>query len=314
MGIADIFSKRQAHARGKVPDVYVYDDIPKALRVQVVHIWSQVLGDQDESAICPGPLRAYRDIVSTLRQEYGVYRLATPPNEFGARKWFVEMVMFLEAEQDAERILDIIELSFRVIDLATRDFSYLNRQNASDIADDAIETLNGRLREHGIGYRYENGRIIRIDSELLHSETVRPALALLQEPIYKGAQDEFLNAHAHYRAGRAKEALVDCLKAFESVMKVICDRRGWPIPSRATANNLVATLFDHHLIPSYLEAHYNALRATLESGVPTVRNNNSGHGQGGTPITVPDHLVAYTLYMTASAIVFLVGSEKVLGK
>lgn len=314
MGITDIFSKRQARARGKVPDVYVYDDIPKPLRVQVVHIWSEVLGDQSESATRQGPLRAYPYIVSTLCQEYGVYRLATPPNEFGAREWFAEMVMFLEAEQDAERILDVIELSFRVIDLATRDFSYLNRQKASEIADDAIATLNGRFKEHGVGYRYENGQIIRIDSELLHSETVRPALALLQEPIYKGAQVEFLSAHAHYRARRTKEALVDCLKAFESVMKVICDKRGWPIPSRATASNLVTTLFNHHLIPSYLEAHYSALRATLESGVPTVRNNNGGHGQGGTPITVPDHLVAYTLHMTASAIVFLVESEKALGK
>ena len=36
----------------------------------------------------------------------------------------------------------------------------------------------------------------------------------------------------------------------------------------------------------------------------------SGHGQGATPTTVPDHLVAYMLHTTASAIVFLAEAEK----
>ena len=38
----------------------------------------------------------------------------------------------------------------------------------------------------------------------------------------------------------------------------------------------------------------------LESSIPTGRNKLSGHGQGTTPVSVPDYLVAYMLHMTAS--------------
>jgi len=54
----------------------------------------------------------------------------------------------------------------------------------------------------------------------------------------------------------------------------------------------------------------SALRSLLEGGVPTGRNKLSGHGQGATPTTVPEHIVSYVLHMAAAAIVFLVRSEQ----
>ncbi len=315
MAITDIFSKRQARKHGQAPDVYVYNILPPALRVQIVHIWTRALGSDFDSIMCDGPKFAYSHIVTALCEEYGVYRLATPPNEFpGKRLFFAEIVAFIEGEKTVERVLDAVEVSFRVIDSTTRDPRYLHRQNSSEIADEAINTLNARFQEHGVGYRYADGKIIRIDSEFLHSEAVLPSLTLLQDARYKGAHEEFLCAHTHYRNGQLKEAVNECLKALESVMKVICGTQGWSVPQTATANNLIKALFDNGLIPPYLQAHYNSLRSLLESGVPTVRNNNSGHGQGGSSRTVPGHLVAYTLHMTASAIVFLVESEKAHGK
>ena len=172
------------------------------------------------------------------------------------------------------------------------------------------EELNDRFKEHGVGYQFANGKIIRTDSELIHSEVVKPALMLLNQKHYAGAQAEFLKAHEHYRKGNAKEALSECLKAFESVMKAICDKRGWQYSANATARPLIQTCFDNGLIPPFWESHYSSLRNLLESGVPTGRNKVSGHGQGTTPTTVPDHLVAYMLHMTASAIVFLAEAEK----
>jgi hypothetical protein len=38
MALFDLFSKRQKRLRGDVPDVYVYDEIPQVLRVQLVQI------------------------------------------------------------------------------------------------------------------------------------------------------------------------------------------------------------------------------------------------------------------------------------
>lgn len=103
-------------------------------------------------------------------------------------------------------------MCFHVIDTRTRDQRYMGRPNASAIADDAIRELNHRFQEHGVGYRFENGRIVRVNSQLIHSEVVKPALTLLGQKQYAGAQEEFLRAHEHYRAGRAKEALNECLR------------------------------------------------------------------------------------------------------
>ena len=181
--------------------------------------------------------------------------------------------------------------------------------NSSQIADDAIAELNVRFREHGIGFQFLEGLIVQVDSEYVHSEATKPAIGLLREKHYAGAQQEFLNAHQHYRKGETKEALNDCLKAFESVMKAICEKRGWSYPRDATARALIDVCFENELIPSFWQSQYSGLRTLLESGVPTGRNKLSGHGQGTAPVEVPGHIAAYVLHMTASAIVFLAEAE-----
>lgn len=310
MPIFDIFSKRQKKLRGEVPDVYVYDDVPKPLRVQIVHIWWDSLGNQDQYREEYGDRgdkvrHIYSFLVETLCREYGVFRLSKSETYSGDRDFFIELASFFLEEEDAEKALDAVELSFQVIDNRTRDYSYLNLVDAPERADGAIEELNNRFKEHGVGYQFTNGQIIRIDSEFTHDEIVKPALKLLDQQHYAGAQQEFLKAHEHYRKGDAKEALNECLKAFESVMKAICDKRGWSYDSNATSKSLIQVCFDKGLIPSFWQSSYSSLRNLLESSVPTGRNKLSGHGQGTTPEPVSSHLVAYMLHMTASAIVFL---------
>ena len=176
-------------------------------------------------------------------------------------------------------------------------------------ADSAIEELNGRFKEHGVGYCFTDGQIVRIDSDLSHSEVVQPALGILNQKQYAGAQQEFLQAHEHYRKGKTKEALNECLKSLESVMKSICDKRGWRYDDGATASALIGICFDKQLIPSFWETQFKALRSLLESGVPPARNRLSGHGQGATVKEVPDFVAGYVLHMTAAAIVFLAQAE-----
>ena len=286
MAIFDLFSKRQKRLRGEIPDVYVYDALSNPLRVQIVHIWNDTLIH-------------YEFIVDTLCREYGVFRLAETDNIHG-RNHRQELFEFFLKEENFEKALDAVELSFW----------YIKHQHVQERADDAIEELNQRFKEHGVGYQFTNRQIIRIDSEFTHTKIVKPALRLLGQKQYAGAQQEFLKAHEHYRKGNAKEALNECLKAFESVMKAICDKRGWSYSNTATARPLIQVCFDNGLIPSFWQSHYSSLRNILESSVPTGRNKLSGHGQGTTPEAVPDHLVAYMLNMTASAIVFLAEADE----
>jgi len=313
MAIYDIFSKRQKRLRGEVSDVYIYDEIPQPLRVQIVHIWHASLGNSSDykHEFKQRVFGSYKFIVDTLCREYGIFTLIQGEN-CGIRNYLMEFCVFVLQEQSTERILDAIELSFQVIDQRTREYDYALRQDASKRADAAIAELNARFKEHGVGFQFIEGKIVRVDSEFIHAEVVKPALALLHGREYAGAQSEFLKAHEHYRHGNAKEALTECLKALESTMKAICDKHKWQCDPNATCSKLIEVCFDKDLIPKFWVGHFSALRSTLESGVPPARNKLSGHGQGSTVVDVSPHIVAYVLHMTAACIVFLVESEQAL--
>jgi hypothetical protein len=293
---ADIYSKRGK----KLPDVYQYDAIPERLRVQIVHIWESAFGKDGYSGQVEYNFKGIEEI---LCREYGVFSL---DDKNGNKKQAV--VQFLLRTVDIDRFLDVIELSFRMIDWVVRRNLHLYHNTQKP--DEAIEELNYRFREHGVGYQYQSGNIIRVDSQIIHTEVVRPALGLLSHSDYRGANEEFLSAHEHYRKRKYKECLNDCLKAFESTMKSICTKRQWALSSKATAKELLGILFANELIPKFMQSHMAGLRTTLESGVPTVRNKLGGHGQGTTPVEVPDYVAAYALHLTATNIVLLIQAEE----
>jgi len=307
MGMIDLFSKRQKKLRGEVADVYSYDEIPRALRVQVCHVLQDALGDG--GGFSGQSQKAYQTIVEALCREYGLFLL--PPTT-RRRDYSEELCNFILGEADVERVLDAVEISFRVIDKATRNYNFLLRMDASERADAAIEELNGRFSEHAVGFEYSDGMIIRVDSEFVHAEVVKPALLLLAGNKYAGAQQEFLSAHSHYRSGNSKECLNDCLKAFESTMKAICDSRGWKYKAGASAKDLIQVCLDNDLVPAFWQQHFTSLRQELESSVPTGRNKLGGHGQGMVPVEVPVYLASYMLHMTASSIVFLAEADAAL--
>lgn len=297
MAVFDLFSKRQKRLRGEYPDVYVYDELPKAFRVQVVHIIKDALGKDTYNTNHMSD--AYKFVHDTLCREYGLFKLTDSYDESFEQVTF----KFFLKEQSVEKVLDVIEMFFRLIDIYFRKNHPDKRFSGAKLSpDEAIEELNTRFKEHGIGYQFESSEIIRVDSEFIHSEVVKPTLAMLRGEQYAGANDEFLSAHEHYRHGKYKECLNDCLKAFESTMRVICNRRGWEVPSNATASKLIKACVDNNLLPPYLNSQ-------LENGVPTVRNKLGGHGQGETPVVVPEHLARYALHLTATTILLLAEAD-----
>jgi hypothetical protein len=299
MGVFDLFSKRQRRDKGEMPDVYKYDDLPNPLRVQIIQIIQDAVGiDQYAYGL-------FDFINTTLCREFGVFRLANN------QKTIVDSIFtFFLQEESVDKTLDVVELFFRVINTNVRNDHKNQRNGGRKITpDEAIAELNARFKEHGVGFQFESNKLIRMDSEYLHAEAVKPALVLLSKEGFEGANEEFLHALEHYRHGRFKESLVDSLKSLESTMKSICTLRGWSYKSEDTASKLISTCIENGLLPSFLEPQYNSLRTLLESGTPTIRNKRGGHGQGPKPIIIPEYLTRYAINLTASSILFLVESN-----
>lgn len=172
---------------------------------------------------------------------------------------------------------------------------------------------HARFLEHGVGYEYTNGEIIRIDSQYVHAEVVRPALRLMHDagPGFAGPLEEFLGAHERYRRGDLKDAVNWVGKAFESTLKAICVARSWRFDAnRDGSKALLDCLYANGLVPTWMQNHLSSLRAVLESGVSTPRNKSAAaHGQGATPSELPEHLARYVMHLTASNIVFLIESH-----
>jgi hypothetical protein len=283
-------------------DVFSYDQIPSKLRVQVIQILEDAFGERTAYTKAD---EIWKLLHKGLAREYGKFTLGKPR----ASDFEAIVTYFLETVETDEA-LDFIELAFRVVDGWCRqsDFKMYSRPRLEP--DNAIAELNTRFIEKGVGYAYVEGQIIRKDSEIIHRDVIIPAINLLQDSRYSGANEEYLSAHEHYRNGRHKECLNDCLKAFESTMKGICKIKGLKYTDRDTAKSLIDICFANSLIPGYLQSEVASLRSALEGGIPTVRNRMSGHGQGPTPIEVPDYFSQYLLGLTASTIMLLVNAAK----
>ena len=301
MPIYETFAKRKRNAeRAGEPIVFQQNRLPGRFRNQVGYILDDAIGDLD-SARSPiaynGRLFMWERIHDTLVREMGVQHLRYDRGD--ARSRCRDFLFECPAIDD---VLSLIELAFVNLESGFRDV--YGRQSPED----AIEVLNHRFREHGIGYQYQGGQIISVESLYLYTETVQPAIRLLYDLHFEGAVEEFMGAHKHFREGNNKEAIVSAENAFESTMKAICDQRGWAYETeKATATNLLDLIFQHGLIPTEMQSHFTALRSTLASGLPTVRNRGGrgGHGQGIEVVDVPDYLASYCLHLAATNIVLL---------
>ena len=305
MVIFDTYSKRQ---KG-LPDVFKYDKISEKLKNQIYHIWNDFLDQDYFDSELKRIVRKH--IYETILKEEGKKQLHYN-GMFKDDNPVTQVEKYFEDLKDTEKILDVVEITFYFIgkmEALQKDrniYQYQSNRTISYSTDRAITDLNCRFKENGIGYEFSNNQIIRIDNKLLHNETIQTALNLLSEPDYKNANEEFLKAHEHYRHGRNQECLNECLKAFESTIKIICKKNGWTFNETDTAKPLINILITNSFLPTYNESSLSAMRQLLEGSIPTVRNKNSGHGQGTKKITVADNLANYMLYITGSTIRLLV--------
>ena len=311
MPVVELFSTRKkAAANSGKAEVYQYAKVPVALRVQLQQLLLDAIGRAYEPAAYefqgppPNNNEAWEFVRDAVCREHGRYRLANSNERTAAG----DVLQCIGNEQDTDILLDVVELCLRYIDKVLRPFGpYERTQHAiKQGATEAINEANHRFRMAGFGYQYEAEQLMRVDSQYAHAEVVKPALTLLSRPGFSGPQKEFLEAHQHYRLGDYKEAVTAAGCAFESVMKAVCDKKGWSYSSGARATDLYKLLKSKGLFPDYLDNSFEQLISTLKSGLPQVRNEEGAHGAGATPRQTPDYIAGYALHLAAAKIILIV--------
>ena len=140
--------------------------------------------------------------------------------------------------------------------------------------------------------------VIRTDEEITHQEAVWPALAVLEAPHFEAANGELRTALEKYKNNEFDECLTRCGSCFESVLKILCMRRGWNAEGGRTIGPLLGEVVKKSGIPGFLEQPLMSIAA--------IRNRlSSAHGGGSQKRIATRSIAQYTITSTCAAIVLL---------
>ena len=292
------FSQRQ---RGEeVPDVMQYDSLPVEFRNQL----SFMLEDIYKS----GAADVVEFLVRGYCREKGIKKLSGYDIFYDPGKIHYALNKCIDMFRCGE-LLDLIDYICAILYREVKQNSAVlnSYPGLLKAIEEAYKELNERFKQHHLGYEVTNGQLIRIDNQTVHAQYVKPALQLLCDEEFAGAEEEYRNAFEARRVGNNKDAILNAGKCFESVMKTICERKQYnDNVGNYAASALLETLKKNNFFPPYMSNHLTNVIETLKSGAPTVRNKVAGHGQGSEITEAPDCLVDYVLGLVAVNSVLLV--------
>ena len=299
-----LFSQRLKEQNGEISDVYTYYDFPESFRNQFLHIVGDVFSQDNFQRYFMfnryHEIDLWNSVCCAFAREKGLKAIYSnnnlTQNNETAYKYYVD-------KATNEDFLDIMD--FTINNCFSKDL--LSEYMDARIIDNAIEELNYRFKQHMLGYEVIGGNLIVKSNEHIHQNIVKPAISLLHNEQFSGAEEEFFKAFDCYKQQNNKDAIINLAKSFESVLKVICKEMNYSFDDKKdTAKDLLKILKDNNYYPSYLENHLTGVRTTLESGLPTVRNKLVAHGQGSDIVKIPNEYVEYAINLVSTNIVFLV--------
>lgn len=302
-----VFSRRytQEHLNG-------LEDIPHTSRFRTVHVFQNFLAQ-----FSYGDGRIWVQVHSALQQLHGRNALSAA--------WQSRSQAMLDREDDLFRFLsecepeyyfDFVELMFRVS----------AGQEELGAFSDVTDSLNLALSLDGSPYRvtaaifeeddrsnYQGSsallasssgavsypQVIKVEEDVAHAEAISPALEILGKPHFQAANDEFRKALINYRKGDYAACLTDCGSSLESVLKVICSRKGLHYSENDTASTLIETVVPGLSMEGFFTQPWTLL-ATLRNRL------SSSHGGGTQPRAPERHFAQYGLTSIAAVIVLVV--------
>lgn len=299
--IIDTYSSRNSAPCSKL----LHDQINEACRLQIANIAKDFFTMNQAEGY--GEEHFWNYIQEWLKDEHAKDSLH---NEHAHRVFggysapSYEVTEYLKSLKDINHTLDTIELIFRLLphaedELVNAGYRIYYKAKA------AVEHLNKRFTQHCIGYKFEGNIIIKIDNELMYASVTKEMFVLLEQQVFGNVNEEYLQAHRQFRSGNHKDCIVNCAKAFESTLKIICDQKQYAYQQNDTAARLLNVLYVNNFIPSYLQVGMSGLRSMLEA-ISVVRNNTSAHGVGSAQINIGENFASYALHVTGCNIKFLV--------
>ena len=301
----DVFSARPEAATKKT------HEIPPTTRTRVL-IWVNELyrGARADSGILSAgdySVEFWQEIARRVLYRTGDTRVAqTSSWQSGPQGVMQQYVFDCPGEQFLDFLEDIFSVNvfWRVGGVGSHDETIIDELNALLALDKLPYSVTNFVRET---IRSDNSystrtltfpKVILKESDVLHANATMPALELLQRPHFRSANSEYIAALEDYRKADYSDCLTECGSAFESVLKVICDRKGWPYKQTDTAKALISTVISNTNLDSYFES--------VLTIIATLRNRMSSAHGAGTAVKEPAaHLAQYALNATASAIILV---------
>jgi hypothetical protein len=300
--IFDVFSRR-----GKPAQPFAYS-IPATFRNKMILLCRDTFSNEYNPYSDGNYTRTFwNEIHRMLQLRLGRFQLT----ESGPYPGSETDAMAFVAGCGDEEFLDFVEYMFRVDCL----FHVVQDNN------ELVAQVNKLFALDGLGYeltdfiteeRMEDTRfgkrpvivtvawpqVIKKDDQAIHETAIKPVLQFLGDPAFKSANLEYLDALKDYREGEWGDSLTKCCSSFESVMKIICEKKKWKYAQEDTANKLVETIVSKAGLARHFFPHLIS--------IATLRNKYSkSHGAGVQPEKATPGIALFGLNLTASAILFL---------
>lgn len=296
--------RKRLAARDGEPEIYAYDQAPDHMRHQICLALGEGIGHcylaSHPFSPQPNANDIWEEIDRICRKELFSYLHQTQERNL-ARKF----LSYIMTTKDIEDFLSAVEIGCIGLQIVKDEYGGTEEGGAKLKGIEAIQEINGRFEQHSIGYQFENGSIIRVDSKLVHAEVIKPALMLLTNSIFTQANEDFMTAHRHYRYGEFKDLVTSANRAFESMLKAMCDAEKWQYAKGDRAAELVTKVRNGGLFTHDFDKSFDAYIAMLKTGLPAVRNDAGGHGAGLAAEAVTAEIARFAINLTATNVLFL---------